>query len=600
MGFNSISILQYLENVIRPFIIVLFFLLLIAVAPNSIRAQTVIFEDDFENGLDKWQELYSLFENWQIVNGMVQIYLPNYSMRSEITPKIIWKDNWQYYRITFDYYALQGIDRNINFGFKSYDEWYELHFVDGNFYLSHVVDGSPVWSYTGQKTLSSGELHKFKIDLNRGRIIVLINNELLLDKTDPTYNGSFGKPTLKATTGAIYPTTVNYDNYKILLMEEPDPDAFPIFKQTNPQWSDHEYDHAFSWAQDASIGRWGCALSSLAMILNFYDISKLPDDSDLDPLTLNDWLKSQDDGYIGEGLVNWIAGMRLTRLMSPILNTPKLEYSRQDADPMATATSEISAGRPVILQIPGHFLAAYQLAGDDLEIVDPAFHYSLFSQHQEDLISTRTFTPSNTDLSYLLATHNPDLNLQFTTPNSNNSALNEYLEADSSPQTLSETLVIHEVPKPNIGNYDFEISQSEYGPFEIKFYLYDNNAEVKIINYTGYAGPTPERHLLVYNKNDIDDSEIEPVVTFAELLAKVQNQYHAGKISPAASLHLQKYLTFAANSETNQAPDYQRYIALIKYYLLIFDDQIAFETTTALDNYLLNLEESFANPVSPE
>lgn len=574
-----------------------------AIAPNPASAQTVIFEDDFENGLGKWQETYSLFENWQIKDGMAQIHLPSYFMRSEITPKIVWKDSWQYYRITFDYYALQGIDRNINFGFKSYDEWYELHFVDGNFYLSHLVDGSLVWSYTGQKTLGSGVLHKFKIDLNRGRIIVLVNNELLLDEIDPTYNGSFGKPTLKATTGVIYPTIVNYDNYKILLMEEPDPNAFPIFKQTNPQWSSHEYDHAYSWAQDASIGRWGCALSSLAMILNFYDISKLPDDSDLDPSTLNNWLKSQPDGYIGEGLVNWIAGMRLTRLMSPILNTPKLEYSRQDTSPMTTAVSEISAGRPVVLQIPGHFLAAHQLvglAGDDLEIVDPAFHYSLFSQHQKDLVSTRVFTPSNTDLSYLLATHHPNLNLQFTNQNPNNSVLSEYLEADSNPQTLSQTLVIHEVPKPDSGNYNFGISQAEYGPFEIKLYLYDNNAEVKIVSYTGHAGPTPEEHLLVYNKSDLDSSKIRPVITFAGLLAKVKNQYHAGKISPAASLHLQKYLTLAVDSETNQAPDYQRYIALIRYYLLIFEDQIEVGARTTLYNYLSSLEESFAGAVSSE
>lgn len=577
-----------------PKSILVFVTLLIAmmIGATTAQASTIIFEDNFDNGLNKWLSAYEYFAYWGVVAGRAQITLPGRNMRNEIIPDLEWNDDWQYYRLTFDYYSFQGADKNINLGFTSDFDWYELHFVGGDFYLTHVVNNTQVWSYQGRKNIEPGVLQKFKIDLNRGRIIVLMNNELLLDQTDPTYNGSFGKPTLKATTGVVFPTTVAFDNYQITLMEEIAAPEFPIFKQTDPRWSEIEYDSASLWATNPSIGRWGCALSSLAMVLNFYDINKLPDGSTLNPETLNSWLKSQPDGYLGEGLLNWIAGTRLTRLMSSELNTPKLEYSRDDGNPLVAAKSEVNSGKPVILQIPGHFLAGHELLDDDIKIADPAFNYSLFSEHQKELLSTRIFTPSQTDLSYILITHHSNLNLQFIDSSLNKYTTEEYLDADSSPHQSSGSLILHELPKPGTNNYIFEISQAEYDDFELKLYLYDASGDVKIINYVGYAGPIPEKYLLNYQKDSLGESSLGPVVSFVGLANKTRAEYQNNNISLVTWLYLEKYLGFAVDAELNQTPEYRRYVSLIAYYLDLYAGQMSQNTRISLESYLLDLKTS--------
>lgn len=579
--------------------LLLFVFLVASFSARTAHAQRTLFEDDFENGLDKWQPAYSLFGYWQTINGRAQITLNTTFMRNEITPKLIWQENWQHYQITFDYMVLQGSDKNINFGFTDNYEWYEIHFINGNFYLSHVSDGNVVWSFVGHKTLFTNTLYSFKIELDYDRISISVNGDRIVDTIDPTYPGSFGKPTLKATTGVSRPTTVNFDNFKIALLEEPPPDEFTIFKQTDPAWSDLEYDHASTWSQNPTIGRWGCALSSLAMILDFYQISQLPDSSELTPLTLNDWLKSQPDGYLGEGLVNWIAGTRLTKQMSDSLGTPKLEYLRHSSDPLTIATTEISEGRPVIMQIPGHFLAGYQVQDDDIKIADPAFNHTLFSQHQVNLVSTRSFTPSNTDLSYILVTHDHNLDLQFD-DGINPAVFSDYLEADFTPQTLANSLTIHEIAKPESNDYPFTISQAEYGQFSLKFYLYDHNAEVKIIEYTGFAGPNPGKHILEYDKNDVLQSRVSRSLSFVDFFSILQNEYLADNVSPAVFFHLQRYLGYAIDAETNQQLEYDRYTNLIRYYILLFEDQITAETQNSLLDYLAELGLTLNTPAPPE
>lgn len=565
------------------------------ILPSIVSAQSILFEDDFENGLSKWQHAYNIFDVWTNLNGQAHIRLPSYFMRYEITPNIYWNNLWQHYQITFDYFLVNGFDKNINFGFINQDEWYELHLVRGDYYITHVINGLQVWEHRGIKSLPANTFHKFKIELNRGQIMIWINNELLANVTDPTYNGKFGKPTLKATTGTIYPTEIFIDNYRIELLEEPFSKPFPVFKQTNPAWDQDEYDSATAWDTTPTIGRWGCALSSLAMILNYYDISKLPDNTELNPQTLNNWLKSQPDGYIGEGFVNWIAGMRLAKIMNPILDTTKLEYKRFDVDPITKAETEIASNKPVVLQIPGHFLIGHDLEDEDILITDPAFDYSLFSQHQKELISIRTFTPSNTDLSYILITHNSELNLQFTDQNIVDSVFNEFLEADSNPHKLTKSLTIHEISKPDSGVYNFEVSQPEVKPFEINFYFYDHNADVKVIHYSGYAGPMPDSYQMSYEKYNLDYGYIAPEVSFADLLSKLQNEYQSGNISYGAFFHLERYLNYATIAESNNQPGYPRYVSLLKYYFEVYADQFTENSKAMLDFYLTNLETKLSN-----
>jgi hypothetical protein len=277
----------------------IFFLFLMVVVvgcyPQKLQAQTVIFEDNFEDNLNKWQSAYGTFEEWQIIDQAAYIFIYYYFRRHEITPIINWNYDWQHYQISVDYIAYQGADKNINLGFTQDNEWYGIHFVNHEYHVSHIVDGKQVWVESGYYYFQKGIWYQFDVELNHGAIKIKINDQLIVDVTDPTYNGKFGKPTLAATTGSIAPTAVSFDNYQITLLDD-EPEEFEFFKQTNPDWSQLEYDNAELWDSDPSIGRWGCALASLAMILQHHGITKMPNNQDLDLQTLNEWLNSQPDG----------------------------------------------------------------------------------------------------------------------------------------------------------------------------------------------------------------------------------------------------------------------------------------------------------------
>jgi hypothetical protein len=92
--------------------------------------------------------------------------------------------------------------------------------------------------------------------------------------------------------------------------------------QTESVWSDKTYDHGDKVILDCgikkdgtyepTIGRCGCALTSLVMILKYYGLGYIPDDYHdptivkTDPLNLNDWMR-QNNGYDSSGSVKWLS-----------------------------------------------------------------------------------------------------------------------------------------------------------------------------------------------------------------------------------------------------------------------------------------------------
>jgi hypothetical protein len=82
----------------------------------------------------------------------------------------------------------------------------------------------------------------------------------------------------------------------------------PLYKQQDPAWGDDLYGGSSSnpWIdpdthQPAKLSRWGCALTSAAMIVSYYGL--LQNGFTTNPHLLNDWLK-QHGGYSG-GDIYW-------------------------------------------------------------------------------------------------------------------------------------------------------------------------------------------------------------------------------------------------------------------------------------------------------
>jgi len=373
--------------------------------PATYAAPTT-FQDNFSQGFTKWALARGDMSLWSITGEQAKATVRTGSTITEIIPKDeYWNINWHNLTIEFDYTPLQGIDRNLSFGYQDTSNWYDLHFVDSFYQLARVQGGVVTFSVFHNYVLSNGKTYHMKLILNKGNIQLYIDGAKIIDETDWTFNNNFGKLSLKATTGAATPTIVQFDNILVTPIVDVDIQLnVPLLKQTDPQWKDLEFDQAHIWSPaKQTINSWGCALTSMTMILQSYGLNKLPDGQNLTPATLNTWLKQQVDGYIDGGELNWNAVTRLTRLINTAYGTTKLEYARLAGD-LAKAKTEILAKRPAILEIPGHFLVASGLSVDQqtVFIKDPFYDYTQFSQHQKTLASIRQFVPSHTDLSAIL------------------------------------------------------------------------------------------------------------------------------------------------------------------------------------------------------
>jgi parallel beta-helix repeat protein len=69
------------------------------------------------------------------------------------------------------------------------------------------------------------------------------------------------------------------------------------------EWADEDYDQGLNYSCGSTIAKCGCALTSAVMILRYYDVINV-NDLDVNPGTLNEWLKNN-EGY-NSANINWL------------------------------------------------------------------------------------------------------------------------------------------------------------------------------------------------------------------------------------------------------------------------------------------------------
>jgi hypothetical protein len=572
---------------------------LLAGCTQPVFAQTVVFSDDFSQGLGKWQPTRDDGTLWQVVNGQASVKISRPSYLTELVPK---DQYWPTTPLTnfsyeLDFTPVQGVDRNISFVYQNTLNWYELHFVDTFFNVVRLKDGLVKFDVSIPYTLQNGQTYHLQINFYQGKIQIYLNGTKLTEQTDPSYNNVAGKIGLKAGTGSVFPTEVRFDN--VVVKELP---PLPIvdgtqldvglLKQTDPAWKTLEYDTASKWSDRTTIERWGCALTSLVMVLKYHQILQLPDGQSLTPATLNDWLKAQPDGYIGEGAINWLAVTRLTQLINQVYGTVKLEYSVLGAS-LASVKNEILANRPVILQIAGHFLvgSGVTASGQDIHIKDPAYRYTLFSQHHADLLSVRKFLPSHTDLSYFLLASSANLQATFYEagglPMLSEQRLNDQInDPTQTPSAQTPALTQTIVPKPPAGMHQLEITQASSGPYRLQLFLYDQAANVTKFESMGLLGSRPRRYTLFYSKTG--PSRIKPVMSWTQFR---QDLALAKQLKHFNNYWLFDQLDRVAQVGATAAPSLQpRYLAQLQAYLKQSGNQVTLTAQSMLDEDLRALQ----------
>lgn len=531
--------------------------------PAPIHAEKLVFSENFDQNFSNWIATRDDGRYWSVVNGQLQVNIGKRFTVTELVPSdSVWDPAWRNILYQFELTPYSGVDKNVSFNVRDSLNYYGLHFAYGMMHIAKIKNGAEEFASSHPVTLKNNTVYAISILFQNGTISVAIDGDTIATVHDATFSpADYGKIGLLATTGAAYPTKVGFDNVRVYDLDHYGV-SVPEFKQSDPAWSDTVYDHALEWSLTPSINSWGCALTSLAMIMNAHGITQMANGEVLNPASLNQWLVDQPDGYVGGGLVNFMAAMRLTKQLSDLYNTPALEYGRINYDATvgnAPAAAEITADRPVIVQIPGHFLVADGVvgAGEDLLIKDPAFAYTQLSQHASAPLSFRTFQPSYTDLSYLLLTADQATSLTVTLPNNSDAPppIVESLVAynDSLNPTDPEVIApvsIWSIAQPTDGRYIVTVTNSEAGPFTIPVFRYQVDGSVVIDEITGVYTNRPLLFAL-----DILPSQplnIRPIATFSswQNLAKLQFEHHQFA-EPKVWLWLNYYAQAALNSESH-------------------------------------------------
>ena len=337
------------------------------------------------------------------------------------------------------------------------------------------------YSFIYQDIIPQSEFHTIKISGNQGFYSVYLDNIFQANITSLKAMKSLwiGNPEIVRTADE-WPTII-IDKISVIDSSIAS-NTFPYLSQKDPLWGNKEYDSATEWAgiEKSGIDRWGCALTSATMILQKYQIKSL-EDTTLTPDILNTWLKNEPDGYIGPGLINWLAITRYVKDSFTLGHAAtKLEFVRSYIPTVPVL--------PAILGLPGHFVVAYDEEATNWTINDPATTTKTTLAKTSTVRSINRYVPSNTDLSYMMFVASDTLSLDLKDEMGANVTIDwtdEYLTDDIDGNEGSK-LRVGMIAKPTDGKYLLSTSSPADTEEELKIYLYDNLAQVttKVLTLT--------------------------------------------------------------------------------------------------------------------
>lgn len=287
------------------------------------------------------------------------------------------------------------------------------------------------------------------------------------------------------------------------------------FSQLDPVWKNEVYDNASSWAGSGNdtIGRWGCALTSGAMVLKKEGVNYPNDGSEITPHVLNDWLNSQPDGYVGNGLVNWIAITRLAKESYESGHADNsLEYSRQPYNE-TYLSNQIEADLLPILNTTGHFVTAHGAETDSWLISDPLSTDTTELDKNNEIVTINTFLPSLTDLSYMMFVGPTEIFTQLTDSEENLIAVVSADEELKDEEGLISASLsrISTLEKPSPGTYHLTVTNNSDANKELKIYLYDMDGHVYIHTISLEAN-SGKRYTIDYNQENSDENSVEEII----------------------------------------------------------------------------------------
>lgn len=315
----------------------------------------------------------------------------------------------------------------------------------------------------------------------------------------------------------------------------------PYLKQTSAPWNSQIYDSANLWnPSDPSINTWGCALTSAVMVLKFHGINKMLDGiTNLDPGTFNTWLKEQPDGYVGNGLVNWLAISRFSKLargINGVVSYDALEYNRVSGSDTAQLGDDLNHNIPGILEEPGHFIVAKGITQNSFSINDPFFdNRTTLASYSGTFLTLNRFVPSHTNLSYIMIVLDP--HIQATLKNASNSAIGQnfiqqpIVNPQNTNQNNGPSKRIIYLQKPADGTYTLTLSGTPASTYKGTIYLYDQDGNVIVYPQEGTVGNLDTETITIkFNDNGNTGAAIKRVVTYQNIIQDITTLRSLGQI----------------------------------------------------------------------
>lgn len=526
-------------------LIVLFLFIIFFLSPASANAQ-VIFSDNFNDGsASDWiVPRNSCTTSWAVSSDKYGI-ATNGCLTESIPSSLSIGDNIDY-SFEVDMTMSSSLnDRNFVFKYKDGGNWYGIHTYGNSIYLQKVVNGSEyhLTDWHGYYDFNVNETYHFKIESDyNSSYKVLINNVLILTVPDqaPFFDN------YSAGLQASGYSQVWFDNVVITQIvsdtstPSPTPTASPSptpsptptptataiptatpvipvmsvtnLKQYTGGWENELYDHTAK-----TIKQWGCALTSAVMVLQYHGHNIVPD-------VLNTWLNDQTDGYIGYGLINWLAVSRYTKLndspTSPTLEFLKIYPSEENLD------VELNNNRPAILKEDGHFIVATGKLINTYTINDPGYSSrDTLLSYSNSFLGINSYRPTHSDLSYFMFTAPSGITMELIDSLGNIIPTSNYIEdpindIDAPFESSGQSLSVLLLDKPLTGTYKLKVTGGA-GSYDLTSYLYNVDGEVtkQIFTETLVEGNTDiyevtfTKEVVEMPSNSVEIDKTSPTIT---------------------------------------------------------------------------------------
>ncbi len=291
----------------------------------------------------------------------------------------------------------------------------------------------------------------------------------------------------------------------------------PYFAQNDPRWANVEYakagdpDFGPDWC-GTTIAQCGCAMTSVTTIMALFNIITMPDGEPLTPKTVNDWFnlnaRKTVRGWVSQGYIYgdviWTAANQLSgEIAAKYPGTRTLRFARTGTGSDAEIKAELRAGRPIVLEVPGHWIAAVGLDGDTILINDPFYRdRKTLDAYAGKVKSSVLFEPSN-DLSAVVITVPADTRIRVTdkqgrvvgtldTTSAQDAAKNAKTEIPgasySTRQAWRDPTCVESAPPVGAGtnqivlpgsrdDYKIEVLETTGGPTSVSIHTYDKNGQ---------------------------------------------------------------------------------------------------------------------------